>query len=318
MPCKVEGCNGFFGPGCMVSHPHPLFFKCEGNRRFYDAVFNEAKPKGKTDMNLPDQDSIQLVRSKGQQVYRVQIDGAAPRDFPRTTHVIDYLDLKGANGQRRSENLIKWAANQEREAVIEAVVMAAEQTPYVPGQRITHREFKEGIEKRLGPARKHQKLLEKAGEIGTAVHKAIQAYTNHGSTAEITEEVAPAFHQWLTWRDTSGLKTLAVEIKIYEPERGYAGTIDEIAEAEGVEIVDYKTSAGVYLEHHIQLAAYREALMRRIGEPVRARIIHLPKKKGDHLSVHELGHINGKVYSPEQLMRFFDAALMAWNASQEG
>lgn len=50
--CPVEGCNGFFGPGCMVDWPHPLFHKCNGNYSFYSKVW-DAVGKMMEERNYP-------------------------------------------------------------------------------------------------------------------------------------------------------------------------------------------------------------------------------------------------------------------------
>ena len=41
-PCKVEGCDGFWGEGCCVTPKSPLYYKCKFNRIFWAKVWNRS------------------------------------------------------------------------------------------------------------------------------------------------------------------------------------------------------------------------------------------------------------------------------------
>ena len=52
------------------------------------------------------------------------------------------------------------------------------------------------------------------------------------------------------------------EVRLVNMEQGYAGTADLIARiGSKTFVVDYKTSKGVFPEHHLQIEAYRQATM---------------------------------------------------------
>lgn len=104
---------------------------------------------------------------------------------------------------------------------------------------------------------------DKAGDRGTAVHNTIEALTRGeplpaNLTTEDEVDCAIAAEAFMKRR---GSTVLGVELTVYNPAVGYAGTLDlwEI-DADGVTwILDYKTSTAVYAEYAVQLAAYLNA-----------------------------------------------------------
>ena len=43
--CRVNGCSGAFGPGCMVSPPDTLYFRCENNARMLRRIWEALEEK---------------------------------------------------------------------------------------------------------------------------------------------------------------------------------------------------------------------------------------------------------------------------------
>lgn len=225
------------------------------------------------------------------------------------------------------EALIRWAADTERSAC-----MAAAGEAFMLGKAGSPFEFVKEIENSLGAARQHVKKLTEAAEIGSSIHAMIQ----HRLRTELGEDAGPepklkdeaqwAFMAWEDWRKTQRWRPVRIEQPIWDPARKYAGTIDLIAEEDGIDgwiVPDWKSSKGIYSTHHLQLGAYCDALEKWTGREVaRAFIVKTPKTIGDELiSVRDLGdtaydytkngrrYMGGRKLTRQQLTACFDAAL---------
>ena len=168
----------------------------------------------------------------------------------------------------------------------------------------------------MGTARQHQKQMQKAAEIGTAVHQAVHFYLK-GQTEMFDVPGVPgqiAFSAFLEWWKDSGLKAVRMEQPVWDKQDGYAGTIDLIAEhpEKGLGVIDFKTSKSVYDDHHLQVAAYLHAA-RNFADVKWAQIVRLPKTASDPgFEVKELGSMYGRDLTPERLMEAFRGALAAY------
>jgi hypothetical protein len=249
-------------------------------------------------------EAVPIATVNRRQVYRT-----AEGDFPRVTSVLKMLGLG-------TEALMRWAAETERSAVLEAAVETFAEQDFGDGVA----EYHAAIEKRLGAARKHVKALSEAADIGTQAHQRVQ----WGLARELGQDLGPepalsdrslwawmAFDDW--WR-SSGLKAVRVEQPVWDAALGAAGTIDIVAEdrsgAQG--IVDIKTSKYIYDEHHIQVATYLH-MGRRYADLKWARLVRLPKRFEDPaFEVKELGKLYDRVLTPDQLVGVFRAALTVW------
>lgn len=224
-----------------------------------------------------------------------------------------------------TDALIRWSADTERAAVLNAAIEV-----FAKGESEGPAEFIAEIEAHLGSARQHVKELAKAAEIGTSIHQMIQWTLRReigedaGEAPVLRDEAQWAFMAWQDWRKTQAWKPLRIEQPIWDAERGYAGTVDLIAEEDGELVVpDWKSSKGVYSTHHLQLGAYCDAIEKLSGRKVsRAFIVKTPKTIGDELIVvRELGdmtydytksgrrYVGGRKLTRTQLTAAFDAAL---------
>jgi len=224
--------------------------------------------------------------------------------FARVTSILKVLGLS-------TEALVRWSAGVEREACLEA----CERVLVMSDRIMSPREFSAAVEKHIGPARHHQLQMQKAAEIGTAIHQAIHAILS-GKTAEKAscdpvEWAVMAFDDWWT---KSGLKVIRTEQPVWDKALGYAGTIDIVAEhpANGLGIVDIKSSKGVYTDHHLQVAAYLHA-GNNFAPLEWAQIVRLPKNVEDpKFEVVPLGSCYDRQLTREQLMQAFMGALQAY------
>jgi hypothetical protein len=180
-----------------------------------------------------------------------------------------------------------WSANVERAMVTEA---AGDLYESLKGNPISKMSFLMQLSERIGKKKANQKLKEKAGEIGTQVHKLIewtlrmQLCQKVGPSPEIGPEAQIAYLSWEQWRKSVNLRPISVESTVVSHKHKYAGTMDYLcAEVNGVEtLCDWKTGKKVYYEAHLQNAAYRVAIREMgIADPKQGLILRLPKTKDE-------------------------------------
>ena len=154
----------------------------------------------------------------------------------------------------------------------------------------------------------HEQRRDDAANFGTEAHYLLQQYTDDISIG-IPAKFQPVIDSWETWVAESGLQIVATEQSLYyhDESKGisFAGTADVIAiDHEGNPvIVDYKTGAGIYPEHALQMAAYSLGLWYcSIGNfmsvdvlnDVRAFILRLPKEEGLKPEIKEVNNLVGQ------------------------
>lgn len=211
--------------------------------------------------------------------------------------------------------LINWAANQERELVLEAAMHLWEDVPTAPKMSATT--FRATLLQRLGKEKAHQKALAKAGEIGSETHALIEWNLRRelgqecGPQPRVCEKAAWAFGCYERWRATCELAPSFIEQTVWSSEHRYAGTMDvfgQMRTPEGIApvVLDWKTGKAVYLEAKLQNAAYREALieMGHATEDAWGAVVRLPKVESDP-------DPEVVLISPEECRRHFSAFLAA-------
>jgi hypothetical protein len=193
--------------------------------------------------------------------------------LPRVTSILDAIS---------KARLVSWAARVEREHVVR---VASEM-----GQVDTL-----SLGANLGQYA-HERELEEANAIGSAVHTRIEWRLKR----ELGREVGPkpflngpgliAYTAWTRWREAVELKPIHIEQRVWSRTHGYAGTMDLFCEMTlpGVgrvfSLPDWKTSKRIYGEAGIQNAAYTEALveMGHAKHPISGVIVRLPKVDPPH------------------------------------
>jgi hypothetical protein len=202
--------------------------------------------------------------------------------YPSVTHIL---------GAIAKPALIAWSANVERAACVEAAadLFADFQKAVVPP--VMPREaYLATLTARIGPVKASQKLLVKAGDIGTQAHQLIEWQLRTATGAEagpkpVVSEAAQwsvfAFEDW--WKSVSG-KAVLIERVVFSTVHGFAGTLDLLARVNGVLTeVSIKTGKSIYGEAHIQSAAYVTALseMGYLPPAGGSVIVRLPKVDTD-------------------------------------
>jgi hypothetical protein len=95
---------------------------------------------------------------------------------------------------------------------------------------------------------------------GTAVHQLAEQYVRH-QAVDVDEDLLPYVQSYARFIDDFDPTSVHEELMIGNREHRYAGRLDSIQQipGQGLALVDYKTSRGVYGETALQVAAYRFA-----------------------------------------------------------
>jgi hypothetical protein len=270
-------------------------------------------------MGWPEPKTVPVITHNGQRAY--DVPGMGPQ--PSVTTVLKMLAISFDQEKQRkvpgADNLINWAAKQEREAVVEAAAKVYAESYGRDNPNV----FISNLAAAIGIEKAHQKAPAKAGDIGTAAHGAIKGWlharmsgTPAPDTSYLPEEARTAFLGFLEWFQGAGLEPVRLEQPVWSSDLGYAGTIDLVArhKREGLGVVDFKTGKYVYDESHCQVAAYLSA--GRTWAPLKwGKIVRLPKTVGDsQVEVKPVGLLADRNLTEYELMTAFIGALAAYRA----
>ncbi len=105
----------------------------------------------------------------------------------------------------------------------------------------------------------YRETRDKAADIGTLVHEAIEASFSGLPTPFMDDISRRAYSAFLKWQGQNNIEILKQEIQLVSEEYKYGGTLDAIGVVDGDHVLlDWKTSKGVYKNHVLQLAAYAQ------------------------------------------------------------
>jgi hypothetical protein len=158
-----------------------------------------------------------------------------------TTIISDCTNSSGA--------LTQWAAN----------MVVAYMKEHLSDDSSCPYECSEILEK-LDKARfNFHKVSQKALDIGSEVHNAIEMHLQGLPYTLTTKEAKNGFQAFIEWAETAHLKPIALEQKVYG--NGWAGTLDFNGYYQGKRyVIDWKTSKRFYPEMRYQVAIYRSAI----------------------------------------------------------
>ena len=137
---------------------------------------------------------------------------------------------------------------------------------YVPSKQLARWMAKTGFDEA-------EVIKREAGEKGSRVHKGIEVLISgfevfhndsfsdgEGNNKEISAEEYEAIISFYDWVKEVKPKFLTSEKTIFNEEYKYAGTLDCMAEIGGqIYLIDFKTSANIYLSHEVQISSYFHA-----------------------------------------------------------
>lgn len=184
--------------------------------------------------------------------------------YPSVTTILDVVEKAG---------LRFWYAKIQRET--DADLARASKTTKAAA---------EAILKNTRPA---ETVKQKAADIGSEAHAMVEWTIKKllgekpGSKPAMSKEAAVCFASWKDWWKAASLKPVFSEKMVWSDKYHYAGTADCVAERAGkLYVLDWKSSKAIYPEMHLQLAAYRSALVEQGHKVVGSAVVRLPKEGG--------------------------------------
>jgi tellurite resistance-related uncharacterized protein len=183
-----------------------------------------------------------------QRGHKYALDGNPMVSVTTLLNIVDKPALKG------------WAAKEtvkylQGEPMTDGTPGWVSPPAWEPGRFYTADEIAAACEAAKGAFRRKSK---KAKDRGTLAHEWIEAHV-YGQKPETPADpmVASAVSAYMEWELSNNVEPVEHELRLAEPVAGIAGTIDQLAVVNGrLTVLDYKTSSGVYPEHHIQVDAY--------------------------------------------------------------
>jgi hypothetical protein len=113
---------------------------------------------------------------------------------------------------------------------------------------------------RMAGMREAQEATERSAEEGSRVHDAVEAILK-GHQAVPDETTRPAVEAFQEFLRNTHVRPLLIEERLVSRAHRYAGTVDVVAEINGVVgVLDIKTSKAVYRDYGMQTSAYTAAL----------------------------------------------------------
>ena len=132
----------------------------------------------------------------------------------------------------------------------------------------------------------HKGISREAQIIGSDVHKWIELYIKGkiidvDTAVDYPEGVKVPMQNFHKWADAHDIEWESCEEKVYSRNWEYAGTVDAVAKINGKRcVIDFKTSAKIYKEYYLQVAAYVSAIGEMRGElPELGVIVRLDKEE---------------------------------------
>lgn len=200
--------------------------------------------------------------------------------YPRVTSIIKVVGDKTA--------LLNWMARTERDACVNAAVEMW--TEMLGGAAVpTPVSYEIALRDKIGKEKAGDRASEAARNIGKQAHARLEWVLKKacgkkvGPEPVVSEEAMIAASAGEDFLKRGGIQPIEMEQTVWSESHVYAGTLDLLCNtSEGLAIIDFKTSKGVYPEHKMQLAAYRNAVNEMGHGPVdHAFILRLPKTTTD-------------------------------------
>jgi len=175
---------------------------------------------------------------------RYTINGA---EYPSVTEILGLRD--------KSDALIGWATGLVGKRIRELAHDDGADTYIVTGEQIDE------------AVKSFRAVQQEALDIGSAVHNAIEQHVKHGrEPGALPDQAKNGYDAFLAWERDHHVVWLESEAPVVNDLMGYAGTLDALAEVDGVPmLVDFKTSKSIYPEYWMQAAAYRVARLSMEG-----------------------------------------------------
>jgi len=133
---------------------------------------------------------------------------------------------------------------------------------------------------------------QRAADVGTLAHAMLEAhicgrdFAWDGDDEELLRKAGYAFGAYREWEENSKALVVASELRVVSEEHQFGGGPDGLMVTKrGLGLPDWKSGAGIYTEHVVQVAAYTFAVEEVIGERLDggAHLFRFDKESGGFL-----------------------------------
>ena len=133
---------------------------------------------------------------------------------------------------------------------------------------------------------------DRAGAFGTVVHKFVELgrVDSVGLDLKVLsllsqdwlDKAKGAFDRYAEWAKQHWVEPLAAELPLVSEEYKYGGTLDMVANVDGVpSLLDVKTSSRIKTSHRVQVSAYKHLYHEVHGVWLQPVLLHLPGRDSD-------------------------------------
>lgn len=185
---------------------------------------------------------------------------------PGVTSILDIIGSKDKTGA-----LVGWAKKQALLKVSEHL------RSFIGKSLIVDEAWIDAVRKSAW--KRDRELLKEAGDIGTAIHAAIDEHIA-GRVPILDDRTGPGFNNFIAWLKTSGIEIIRGDTLVASLEMGYGGALDALGVKDGNTILlDWKTSNAMRDTYPIQAAAYALAYEETYCEKIdRAYVVRFGKE----------------------------------------
>jgi hypothetical protein len=143
----------------------------------------------------------------------------------------------------------------------------------------------------------YKEKQQSALSVGSFIHSWVEAFTEAKVRGEVYEgllipedftdkmkaQCDSGINAFLDWYNVNDIEYIANERLLYSKSHNYVGHCDAIIRTkDGLELLDYKTSNGIYSEYWYQVAGYVQAYEEETGEKIiKGRILRFNKENGE-------------------------------------
>lgn len=211
--------------------------------------------------------------------------------------------------------LVKWAAQMVARHVYELCILKE-------AERITGSALMTLLKDSNKLAASPYELRDAKRDLGTAVHT-IAELISFGDSVDpliLGADLRPYVLSFVNWWEANKPTVLASEMTVINRTHGYGGTLDMIVDLGGERLVlDIKTSKDTYVDHALQLAAYRHCEFCPV--PLDKMVLTPEEIKAERVKVtpngYEFPMIEGITGGAILVLRPHEAKLMRWECGQD-
>ena len=143
------------------------------------------------------------------------------------------------------------------------------------------------------------KFRDDKAEIGTLAHLIIteklqgrEADTSDYSKNQIDQAENSAL-SYYEWAKDKKIEPILIEKQQVSEKYRFGGQLDIYAKVNNLyELIDVKSGSGIYIEHRIQVASYKQLLIENGHRVDKVRILNIPRAESESFKEELVGHLN--------------------------